>query len=63
MPANRGKYVSHPEISKLVKKVFGDKTESVERAEFFQLYVDNKSVKETFLYFTSSFQNNVKMIK
>ena len=31
MPAHRGKYVSHPEIVKLVKKVFGDKTESIER--------------------------------
>lgn len=32
MPAHRGCYVSHSEITKLVKKVFPDKTESVERS-------------------------------
>ena len=32
LPEQRGKYVSQVEIVKLVKKVFGDKTESYERS-------------------------------
>ena len=48
MPKYRGCYVNHAEIVKLVKKVFPDKTESIDRSEFAALYKENKAVKETF---------------
>ena len=38
MPLYRGSYVSHAEIAKLVKKVFSDKTETIERNKFESLY-------------------------
>lgn len=41
MPPNRGSYVSHAEIARIVKKVFPDKTESIERSQFTQLYIQS----------------------
>jgi len=63
MPEHRGKYVSHCEIVKLVKKVFGDKTESYERSQFFVHYIDNKAVKETFQHFSTKFWADLKFAK
>ena len=48
MPKYRGCYVNHSEIVKLVKKVFPDKAESIDRSQFAELYRENKAVKETF---------------
>ena len=62
-PKYRGKFVSHCEIVKLVKKVFGEQTESIERGQFFQIYIENKAVKETFQHFSLKFYEDLKFVK
>ena len=55
MPRHRGCYVSHNDIVKLVKKVFPDKNESVERSQFLYMYMDNRSINETLQHFSTTF--------
>ena len=55
MPQYRGNFVSHNDIVKLVKKVFPDKTESIERSQFLHLYLENKAIKETLSHFSTTF--------
>ena len=55
MPRYRGCYVSHNDIVKLVKKVFPDKTESIERSQFLYLYIENRAIKETLSHFSTTF--------
>ena len=63
MPKYRGCYISHAEIAKLVKKVFPDKTESVERTEFLKLYIENRAVKEVLQHFSTTFYSAILLHK
>ena len=63
MPVHRGCFVSHAEIAKLVKKVFPDRTESIERSQFIDLYTECKAVKEIFQHFSMTFYSAIKLNK
>ena len=45
----------HNDIVKLVKKVFPDKTESIDRSQFLYLYMENHAIQETLQHFSTTF--------
>ena len=63
MPKYRGYYVSHPEIAKLVKKVFSDKTEYIERSQFIVLYQESRAITDTISHFSQVFDSALKLHK